>query len=254
MQKEKGVFCAHAAQATAFEKAVQNSPLGSCEQGAQPFDKSKFKRLEIIIKILTFSFICNIITFSEFVTILTQNKTKERAGHVPAQHKKMIRRKKQSKVRFITLSAIIAALYVVMTLVSAVFGLSSGAIQIRISEALCVLCFFTPAAIPGLSVGCLIANLITGANILDVVFGTLATLLGAVGGYLLRKSSSPWLVTVPTVLANAAIIPFVIVYGFGEPTEMLPFFAFTIFVGELISATCLGAGLLKILKRYNFKF
>jgi len=157
-------------------------------------------------------------------------------------------------VRFITLSATFAALYVVMTLISAIFGLSSGAIQIRISEALCALCYFTPAAIPGLSVGCLIANLVTGANVLDVVFGTLATLIGAFGGWLLRKRKSPWLVTLPTVLANTLIIPFVIVYGFGEPPELLPFFAFTIFVGELVSATVLGTGLIKILKRYSFRF
>ena len=103
-----------------------------------------------------------------------------------------MKRKNQSRVRFITLSAIIASLYIVLTLVSAVFGLSSGAIQIRISEALCVLSAFTSSAIPGLSIGCLIANLITGANLLDVVFGTLATLIGAWGGYLLRKRK--WLI------------------------------------------------------------
>ena len=151
-----------------------------------------------------------------------------------------------------TLASTIAALYVVMTLISAAFGLSSGAVQIRISEALCALTFFTPAAVPGLTVGCLIANLITGANVLDVVFGTLATLLGALGGRLLRKHQ--YLVTLPTLAANSIIVPLVIVYGFGVKDIALPFVALSVCVGEFISATLLGTGLLMILKKYNFKF
>ena len=161
-----------------------------------------------------------------------------------------MKRKNQQKVRFITLAAIISALYVVLTLVSAVFGLSSGAIQIRISEALCVLTFLTPAAVPGLTIGCLVANLITGANLLDVVFGTLATFIGALGGYYLRNNK--WLITIPTVIANTIIIPLVIVYGFGVTDMTLPFIALTVCLGELISATLLGSGLLSVLKKYNF--
>jgi uncharacterized membrane protein len=161
-----------------------------------------------------------------------------------------MKRKNQQKVRFITLAAIISALYVVLTLVSAVFGLSSGAIQIRISEALCVLTYLTPAAIPGLTIGCLVANLITGANLLDVVFGTLATFIGALGGYYLRNNK--WLITIPTVIANTIIIPLVIVYGFGVTDMTLPFIAFTVCLGELISATLLGSWLLSVLKKYNF--
>ena len=162
-----------------------------------------------------------------------------------------MKRKNYQKVRFLTLSSTIAALYVVLTLVSAVFGLASGAIQIRISEALCVLTFFTPAAVPGLTIGCLIANLVTGANLLDVVFGTLATFIGAIGGYYLR--SNKWLITLPTVLANTVIVPLVIVYGFGVKDMALPLIALTVCIGELISATLLGSGLLNILKKYNFK-
>ena len=161
-----------------------------------------------------------------------------------------MKRKNQQKVRFITLAAIISALYVVLTLVSAVFGLSSGAIQIRISEALCVLTYLTPAAIPGLTTGCLVANLLTGANLLDVVFGTLATFIGALGGYYLRNNK--WLITIPTVIANTIIIPLVIVYGFGVTDMTLPFIALTVCLGELISATLLGSGLLSVLKKYNF--
>ena len=163
-----------------------------------------------------------------------------------------MKRKNYEKVRFITLSATIAALYVVLTLISAAFGLSSGVIQIRISEALCVLTFFTSAAVPGVSIGCLIANVITSANVLDIVFGTLATLIGALGGRLLRKN--PYLVSLPTVLANMVIIPLVIVYGFGVRDVALPIVALTVGAGEFVSASVLGTALLFILKRYNFKF
>ena len=157
----------------------------------------------------------------------------------------------QKRVRFVTLAAMIASIYVVLTLVSAVFGLSSGAIQIRISESLCVLVLFTPAAIPGVTIGCLVSNLIISANILDIIFGTLATFIGVYGGYLLRKRE--WLVTVPTILANTIIIPLVIVYGFGMTDIALPFVALGVFVGELISAGVVGMGLITILKKRNFK-
>ena len=156
------------------------------------------------------------------------------------------------RVRYVTLASTIAALYVVLTLISAAFGLSSGAIQIRISEALCALTYFTPAAVPGLTVGCLISNLLTGANPLDVVFGTLATFIGAFFGYLLRKNK--WLVTLPTLLANTVIIPLVIVYGFGVKDVALPLVALTVGVGELISACILGTLLVITLQKYHFKW
>ena len=163
-----------------------------------------------------------------------------------------MKRKNKKRTRFITLSATIAALYVVLTLISAAFGLSSGAVQIRISEALCALSFFTPAAIPGLTVGCLVANLITSSSPLDWIFGTLATFIGAYGGYLLRKNE--WLVTLPTLLANTVIVPLVIVYGFADNSIPLSLVMAFVFLGELVSATLLGTGLLRVLKRYNFKF
>lgn len=162
-----------------------------------------------------------------------------------------MKRKTQQRVWFITLSAMIASLYVLLTLFSAIFGLSSGAIQVRISEALCVLTFLTPAAIPGLTIGCLVANIVTSATLFDIIFGTIATFLGALGGYYLKKRKK--LITLPTVFANTLIIPFVIVYGFGAPEETLPFIAFTVFIGEFISATILGTILLNVLKKYNFK-
>jgi uncharacterized membrane protein len=158
--------------------------------------------------------------------------------------------KTHAKVRFLCHAAIIAALYVVLTLISAMLGLASNPIQIRISEALCVLPFFSAAAIPGVTIGCLIANVITSGNILDIVFGTLATLIGAVGAYLLRKWK--WTVSIPTIAANTVIIPFVLKYGFMLEDSVL-FFAVTIFIGEFISAGIFGTTLLFALEKRDRK-
>ena len=88
---------------------------------------------------------------------------------------------KNKKVKFIVDAAVIAALYVVLTYLAAAFNLSSGVIQVRFSEALTILPVFTPAAIPGLFVGCILANALTGAVVIDVICGSIATLIGAVG-------------------------------------------------------------------------
>ena len=140
------------------------------------------------------------------------------------------------KVLRLTQGAAIAALYVVLTLVFA--PISFGPLQLRIAEALCILPFFTPAAIPGLFIGCLLANLIGGGVILDVIFGSLATLIGAVFGYLLRKNR--WLVPVPTVIANALIIPFVLKYGYGVVDTAVPILMIQILGGEIAGAYILG--------------
>ena len=154
--------------------------------------------------------------------------------------------KKHAKVKFLCYSAIIAALYVALTMISGALGLASGAIQVRISEALCVLPFFTPAAIPGVTLGCLIYNIIGSGNILDIVFGTLATLLGAIGARMLRKWK--WTVSIPTILSNTLIIPFVLKYGF-MLEESIFFFGITIFIGEFISVGILGTALLLALEK-----
>lgn len=154
----------------------------------------------------------------------------------------------KSKIRFICYAAAIAALYVVLTWLSSVFGLSSGVIQCRISEALCVLVYFTPAAIPGLTIGCLISNIMTGAVVWDVIFGTLATLIGAIVGYLIRKCK--WLVPMPTVVANTVIVPFVLRYAYGAPDAMW-FMILTVGAGEVISAWILGYVLLFPLEKLN---
>lgn len=149
--------------------------------------------------------------------------------------------------RFITKAAIIAALYVVLTEISTLLGLSSGVIQIRFSEAMTVLPFFTPAAIPGLFVGCIISNILAGGAVLDVVFGSLATLHGALGTYLFRKRSM-YLAPVFPIAANTLIIPFVLklVYCF-EGT--VAYFAITVFAGEFISCALLGIPFMMLLKK-----
>lgn len=146
---------------------------------------------------------------------------------------------RNKKVLFLTQAAVIAAIYVVLTIFISAFNLASGAIQVRISEALTILPFFTPALIPGLAIGCLLSNLLTGAAVYDVVFGSLATLLGAVGTYLLRKHK--FLCTLPPVIANMVIIPFVLRYGYGLVMEVgghdvaIPFYMLTVGAGEVIS-------------------
>lgn len=155
---------------------------------------------------------------------------------------------KKNKVLFITQAAIIAALYVVLTLVISAFNLASGAIQVRISEALTILPFFTPAAIPGLTIGCFISNLVTGCMPLDVVFGSLATLLGAIGTWLLRKNK--WLAPLPPIIANTIIVPFVLVYVYGLEGA-IPFFMLTVGAGEVISCYILGMILLFALYKHR---
>lgn len=140
-------------------------------------------------------------------------------------------------LRFLCRGALVAALYVVLTWLCALVGLDKGVIQLRLSEALCVLPTFTGAAVPGLFVGCLLANLLTGSALPDVVFGSLATLIGALGAYLLRRRK--WLVPLPTVLANALIIPFVLRFAYGAEGT-IPYFMLTVGAGEVISAYICG--------------
>lgn len=155
--------------------------------------------------------------------------------------------KEQNKKRtlFLCQGALVAALYVVLTMVARAFGLDSGVIQIRLSEALCVLPVFLPAAIPGLTVGCLVANLLGGAVWLDILVGPIATLLGALGTYLLRRR--PYLALIPPVLSNALIIPFVLCYGYGM-SEAIPLMMLTVGAGELISVMGLGSILYRALR------
>ncbi|MBR2452657.1 MAG: QueT transporter family protein [Clostridia bacterium] len=154
----------------------------------------------------------------------------------------------KSKTKFIIHSSVIAALYTALTLLSSVMGLSSGVIQVRFSEALTILPIFTPAAIPGLFVGCFLSNLISGNVVLDVIFGSLATLLGAIFTRILRKHRV--IATLPPVLANATIVPFILVYGYGI-TGSFGYFALTVALGEIISCCILGGLLMTALGRFQ---
>ena len=155
---------------------------------------------------------------------------------------------RNKKVLFVVQAALIAAVYVVLTYFISAFNLASGAIQVRISEALTVLPFFTPAAIPGLAIGCFLSNLLTGCLPMDVVFGSFATLIGAVGSYFLRKNK--WLVPIPPILANTIIVPFVLAYVYGAEGS-IPFFMLTVGIGEVISCYVLGMILLNALLPYK---
>lgn len=155
---------------------------------------------------------------------------------------------KHNKTKHLTQGAVIAALYVVLTLLAKLFGLDSGQIQLRFSEALCILPVFLPAAVPGLTIGCLLSNLLCGNIFWDVIFGTLATLLGAIGTRLVRKNR--WLCCLPPILANTIIVPFVLVYGYGLPGA-LPFFMLTVGIGEVLSCGLLGQLLYSLLDKHK---
>ncbi len=158
---------------------------------------------------------------------------------------------RRSKISGITYGAVIAAVYVVMTIVLG--ELSTGVIQVRISEALCILAAFTFSAVPGLFVGCLVSNLILGCALPDIIFGSLATLIGAYGAYLLRNKSK-LLIPIPTIIANTLIIPLVLRFVYGNDELMWYMFA-TVFTGEVISAGVLGTCLYRVLnKRYETIF
>ena len=143
----------------------------------------------------------------------------------------------KKKLTFITTAGLIAALYVALTYLCSALGLASGVIQVRFSEALAALCLFTPAAVPGLFIGCVISNLVTGCLPLDVVFGSLATLIGSFFAWYLRKHPIPALLM--PVASNTLVVPFVLklVYEVGDAW----WFCFvTVFAGEVISCVILG--------------
>ncbi|MGN0270718.1 MAG: QueT transporter family protein [Candidatus Weimeria sp.] len=157
-------------------------------------------------------------------------------------------RKNGSTALFVAQAGIIAALYVVLTVFAAGFDLASGAIQVRISEALTVLPVFTPAAVPGLFIGCLLANLITGSAVYDVVFGSLITLAAAVVTRFLKDRK--FIYTIPPVLFNALGVPVILVLAYGVTTAY-PLLVLTVGAGEAISVFGFGFALKKILGRYR---
>ena len=153
---------------------------------------------------------------------------------------------KKSLALWVAQGAVIAAIYVILTIVFA--PISFGAMQVRIAEMLTVMPMFTAAAVPGLFVGCFLANLLGGAIIWDIVFGSLATLIGAALGYLLRGNR--WLVPIPAVVSNTVIVPLVLRYGYGINIP-LPLMMVYVAVGEIIGCYILGEIFLTVMLKYR---
>ena len=154
---------------------------------------------------------------------------------------------KHLNVLFMAQAAMIAAIYVVVTLLGASFAY--GQVQVRLSEALTILPVFTPAAIPGVFLGCLISNILGGCILPDIIFGSLATLIGAVFTWKLR-SRSKYLAPLPPIIANMLVVPFVLKYGYMMPFP-IPLMMLTIGIGEIISCGILGLLLHTVLNRYK---
>lgn len=154
------------------------------------------------------------------------------------------------EVKFLTQAALIAAIYAALTVALAPF--SYGVMQVRVSEALTILPIFTPAAIPGLFVGCIVANIVGGYGPLDILLGSGATLIAAVLSYLLRKR--PILVPLPPVLLNAIIIGPMLYYVVCQKSIALWICIGGVALGELISCYGLGYPLIKYLKKYEHIF
>lgn len=143
---------------------------------------------------------------------------------------------------FLTEAAIIAALYTALVLIFPSF--SFGPVQFRIAEALTILPYFTPAAIPGVTIGCFLSAVLTGADPMDMIFGSMATLIAAILSYLIRKYK--FLVPIPPILVNALIIPWVLKFAYGE-AQPVPFMMLTVGAGEVLAVGVLGTVLLMAL-------
>lgn len=154
---------------------------------------------------------------------------------------------RNKNINYLTQAAMIAAIYVVLTYVFAPF--SFGEVQVRIAEALTILPVFTPAAIPGLFVGCLVGNILGGAILPDIIFGSLATLIGAFFTYQLRDKNK-FLAPLPPIAANTIVVPFVLRYGYGVALP-IPFMMLTVGVGEVLSCGVLGMVLYFALRKYK---
>ncbi len=148
-----------------------------------------------------------------------------------------------NKTKFLVQSAVIAAIYATLTVAFAPF--SYGLMQVRISEALTILPFFTPAAIPGLFVGVIISNIVGGYGMLDIVLGSLATLSAAFLTYKLKKD---YLAPLPPVIINAVVIGAMLAYLLNVPVLVAMAW---VGLGQLIACYAIGYPLLKYLKKYK---
>ncbi len=149
------------------------------------------------------------------------------------------------RIRYLTQGAVIAAIYVVLCQIFA--PISFRDVQVRIAEGLTILPYFTPAAIPGLFIGCLLGNLLGGAIPVDVIFGSLATLIGALGTWAIgnwirrhqRSNASKYWLPIPPIVANTVIIPLILYYGYGINIP-IPIQMATVGLGEVLSCGVIG--------------
>lgn len=153
-------------------------------------------------------------------------------------------------IKHVTSSGLIAALYVVFTIISASLGLSSGAIQFRLSECLCAVALITPAAIPGLTIGCILANLLTGCMLLDVVFGSVATWLGVTFAYYMRKQR--YVALLGPVISNMLIVPLILIHVYGINSSYL-YLMLTVGIGEFACAYVAGQVLYAAIAQRNIE-
>ena len=144
----------------------------------------------------------------------------------------------------ITRIAVIAALYTAITVLMAPF--SYGMVQVRVSEALTILPFLFPESVIGLFLGCLISNIYGGLGLIDIVFGSLATLIAA---YLTSKMPRTYLAPLPPVLVNAVVVGFILKYVLGAPLLISMLY---VGFGQLLACYGIGLPLLYLLRRYNF--
>lgn len=157
----------------------------------------------------------------------------------------------KDKTLKLTRAALIAALYVILTFLSQLFGLASGVIQFRLSEALTFMPMLYKESIWGLTIGCFIANMLTGCALWDVVFGTAATLIGAVGTYYLGRKI-PILGPVCPILSNMIIVPLVLQAVYGAP-ESYWFLMVTVGIGEVVCCGLMGWSLYKVFKKVELR-
>jgi uncharacterized membrane protein len=156
-------------------------------------------------------------------------------------------------VRKIALSAVVAALYTVLSYFAGIFGLAYGPIQCRFSEALCVLPFLFPETSWGLFIGCVLTNLMSSYGPVDIIFGSLATLLAAI---CTSKVKNRWLAPLPPVIANGVIVGATIAwFETGFTKAFWPAYAYngiTVAIGEAIACYVLGMLLLTYLPKISF--
>ena len=150
------------------------------------------------------------------------------------------------KTKYLAEAAVIAAIYALLTIVLA--PISYGAVQVRISEALTVLPFFTPAAVPGLFVVCIAANIMSPYGLADLIFGSAASLIGAIGSYLLRKK--PLLVPLAPVISNGIIVGAMLYYVYEVPLPLIVQMLY-VALGEVVACYAIGYPLMKYLNKYK---